>query len=210
MPELLALAEEIGRRDFIVTGEHLMVGLVASLLMALCVAFHYEGMSLLSARLPRLAFKRRARIVVLILGMLVVHVIEVWIFAAAYYVLDAWPELGRLAGEFHEGALDFVYFSVVTYSSLGYGDLVPMGPLRILAGCETLLGLSLLTWTASFAFLEMQRDWQEFRRQGPPPSVLEEERHRDERDDDEADDDASDDDAAGDDDASGPERGGAG
>ena len=158
------LTGEAIRHSFDVTGAHAIVGACSALIAVLCVLVHYEGMSFLSRLLPRISLPRRSRIVVLILGMLIVHIVEVWIFALSYLVLDYWPALGGVRGVFEEGALDFVYFSVVTYSSLGFGDLVPHGAIRILTGTETLLGLSLITWTASFAFLEMQRDWPEFRR----------------------------------------------
>jgi len=93
----------------------------------------------------------------------VAHVIEVWIFGLAYWALDFWPNLGRVDGEFEEGVLDFVYFSVTNYTTVGFGDMVPTGPMRILCGSEALVGLVLITWSASMAFLEMQRDWPEFR-----------------------------------------------
>ena len=52
-----------------------------------------------------------------------------------------------------------MYFSIVNYTSLGYGDLVPVGSLRILCGVEALTGLVLIDWTASFTYVEMQRYW---------------------------------------------------
>ena len=57
------------------------------------------------------------------------------------------------------GFLDFVYFSAITYTTVGFGDYVPTGPIRFLAGTEALTGFLLITWSASFTFLEMQRYW---------------------------------------------------
>ena len=37
-----------------------------------------------------------------------------------------------------------IYFSIVTITSLGYGDIYPTGISRILAGIEVILGLSLI------------------------------------------------------------------
>ena len=37
----------------------------------------------------------------------------------------------QIDGTFEEGALDFIYFSVVNYTTLGFGDLIPRGPIRI-------------------------------------------------------------------------------
>lgn len=52
-----------------------------------------------------------------------------------------------------------LYFSAETYTSLGYGDIVPHGALRLLAGTETLTGLLMIGWSASHAFVVMERFW---------------------------------------------------
>lgn len=161
---VIANALESTRQGFFVSAPHLVVGGVSALVTLACVLFHYEMMSWSSRLIPRVGLRRRARIVILILALLVAHVIEVWIFAFAYWLLDGWPQLGHLEGSFDEGALDFVYFSVTTFTTLGFGDMVPTGAIRILCGSEALLGFGLITWSASLAFLEMQHDWGEFRR----------------------------------------------
>lgn len=52
-----------------------------------------------------------------------------------------------------------LYFSAETYTSLGFGDLTPNGPVRLLAGVEALNGLLLIGWSASFTYLCMERFW---------------------------------------------------
>ena len=163
---MLSLISESARRGFHVSGPQAVVGTISAIVLLACVLFHYEVMSRTSRWIPRLGLVRRARIVVLILATLVSHVVEVWIFGLTYWVLDAWPSLGRLEGKLDEGALDFVYFSVTSYTTIGFGDIVPTGAIRILCGTEALVGLGLITWSASLAFLEMQRDWKEFRPPG--------------------------------------------
>ncbi len=37
--------------------------------------------------------------------------------------------------------IETIYFSVVTYTTLGYGDITPVGPCRYFAAFEALLGL---------------------------------------------------------------------
>lgn len=101
------------------------------------------------------------------LGMITAHVVEIWLFAFVYWVLDHFPSLGHLEGAFEDGALDFVFFSAVSFTTLGFGDIVPHGPTRVLCGTEALAGLSLITWSASLAFLEMQRNWTEFQPRQP-------------------------------------------
>lgn len=51
--------------------------------------------------------------------------------------------------------------AAVTYTTLGFGDLAPVGPLRFLAGTMARTGFVLITWSASFTYLEMSRDWRE-------------------------------------------------
>ena len=43
--------------------------------------------------------------------------------------------------------------SAVTFTPVGYGDITPGGPIRVLAGTEALLGLMFITWSASFSYL---------------------------------------------------------
>jgi hypothetical protein len=37
--------------------------------------------------------------------------------------------------------------------------MVPVGPIRFLTGMEAVVGLTLITWSASFTFLKMQKYW---------------------------------------------------
>ena len=94
-----------------------------------------------------------------VLAALLAHVVEIWIFGLAYYWQQQSVRLGSLQGNFDGSLLDCVYFSFTTYSTVGYGDIEPVGHLRFTAGLESLTGLVLITWSASMLFLEMQRYW---------------------------------------------------
>jgi hypothetical protein len=69
------------------------------------------------------------------------------------------PDAGHLRGVQDAGFLDIVYLSAITFSTVGYGDMVPVGAVRFLCGTEALTGFILITWSASFLFLEMQEFW---------------------------------------------------
>ena len=56
--------------------------------------------------------------------------------------------LGGFAGLPVEGFQDCLYFSVVTYTSLGFGDQIPTSHARLIAGVEALNGLLLIGWSA--------------------------------------------------------------
>jgi hypothetical protein len=66
---------------------------------------------------------------------------------------------GTLAEASRFSLTQCLYFSAETYSSLGYGDIVPGGDLRLLAGVEVLNGLLLIGWSASYTYIAMERFW---------------------------------------------------
>jgi hypothetical protein len=91
--------------------------------------------------------------------MFIAHLLEMLIYGLALRDLDGRPGFGELSG-LEDGSLaEYFYFSVVTYTSLGYGDMVATGDLRILAGFEALNGILMIAWTGSFTFLIMHRLW---------------------------------------------------
>lgn len=124
-----------------------------------CILLHYEVLAVLTRLLTSLHTRiRRRRILLMIFGLLLLHVAEIWIFGAGYYLLAAPPDLSSVVGA-NNTLLDLVYFSAVVYTTLGLGDLVPTGAIRFMAGCEALTGFLLISWSASFTFLEMQKFW---------------------------------------------------
>lgn len=135
------------------------ITLINTALMALTVLVHYEFLRLLTLAIPKLAIAHRYRIVIGVFGALIAHVIEVWLFGLAYYGLIQLDGFGELRGNFDGSVLECVYFSFTNYTTLGYGDIEPIGPIRFLTGIESLTGLVMITWTASFLFFEMQRHW---------------------------------------------------
>ena len=137
----------------------LIIFLVNSLVIALAVLIHYEFLYQMSMAIPKMKIKHRFRIVLGVFGSLVAHSIEIWLFATAYYLLHHAQKWGYLKGSFDGSLMDCVYFSYTTFTTLGFGDIEPHGQIRHLVGLESLTGLLLITWTASFLYYEMQRYW---------------------------------------------------
>ncbi len=129
------------------------------LVVGLAVLVHYGFLYQLSILLPKLKIKPRFTIVLGVFGALVAHTIEVWIFATAYYLKLKSGYFGSMSGNFDGSWIDCVYFSFTSFTTLGFGDIVPLGDIRFLVGIESLTGLVLITWSASFLFFEMQRYW---------------------------------------------------
>jgi len=130
-----------------------------SVIVTFAVVIHYEFLYRLSAAIPGIPIIPRFRIVLGVLGALVAHAIEIWLFALGYYFMDNVKGWGHLTGNFSHQIMDYAYFSFTTYTTLGFGDIEPIGDLRFLTGLEALAGLVLITWTASFLYYEMQRYW---------------------------------------------------
>jgi len=137
----------------------LSVFLIISFVVALAVVIHYEFLYRTSIYIPRMVVRHRFRIVFGVFAALIAHAIEIWIFAIAYYYMVHSGGWGELRGNFNGSLLDSAYFSFTTYTTLGFGDIEPHGSLRFLTGVESLTGLVLITWTASFLYYEMQRYW---------------------------------------------------
>ncbi|HAT27941.1 MAG TPA: ion transporter [Gammaproteobacteria bacterium] len=135
----------------------LLAFLINSLLITIAVTIHYEVLRLLSVTIPKLQIKHRLRVIVGVFGTLCAHVIEIWMFGLAFYLLTQYGDFGSLGGNFDGSLIDSVYFSFTNYTTVGYGDIEPFGALRFLAGIESLTGLSLITWSAPFMFIEMSK-----------------------------------------------------
>jgi hypothetical protein len=133
--------------------------LANTLVVAMAVLVHYEFLYRSTAFLPKLPIRHRYRIVVGTFGLLIAHSIEIWIFASAYYLMNQTDGWGTLTGNFDGSLMDCVYYSFTVYTTLGFGDISPLGRIRYLTGLESLTGLLLITWTASFLYLEMRRHW---------------------------------------------------
>lgn len=138
----------------------LNIFLLNCILVVTVVFIHYEFLFRLSIMMPKLETRHRFRVALAVCGGLVAHAIEVWIFAFAYYFMHAKYDGAFLEGAFNGSIQDCVYFSFTTYTTLGFGDILPVGDMRYITGVESLTGLVLITWSASFIFIEMQKYWQ--------------------------------------------------
>jgi hypothetical protein len=132
---------------------------MAALLVGLATFVHYEVLRLCHEKLPALRFVAgRAKVLLAMGAAFCSHLAQIAIFAAAYAFLQA-IALGKLHGALRGTAMGFLYFSAETYTSLGFGDVYPVGEMRLIAGIEALTGLLMISWTASFTYLEMGRHW---------------------------------------------------
>ena len=129
-------------------------------LSSFCVITHYELLRLLNDYLgTTTVMAERPKVLAALCGGMVSHLVQISVFAVSYYWLRDKLGLGGFGGTFEDSMAGFMYFSIETYTTLGFGDIYPVGPLRMVCGIESLIGLLMISWTASFTFLEMRRHW---------------------------------------------------
>ncbi|MEW5249108.1 potassium channel family protein [Microbulbifer sp. 2201CG32-9] len=130
-------------------------------LVAAVVVIHHEVLNWLFRLSQKRAMRRNAAMLVGIFGALLAHIAEIVLFGLGYYYMVRSEHFETLEGNFDGSLVDCIYFSFTTYTSLGFGDIWPLGNLRFTTGLEALTGLVMITWTASFMFLKMQRYWRD-------------------------------------------------
>jgi len=121
--------------------------LVAWCLMGSSVVIHAYGVMSALRWLRRYEvtswrLSRWFRLFVLVAGWIILlHVVEITVWAIAYTVMGAMPDL-------QSG----VYFSAVTYTTTGYGDLVLPDRWRLVGAVEALTGILMCGWSTGFFF----------------------------------------------------------
>jgi hypothetical protein len=131
------------------------------LLVIACIFIHFGFMAWVSYKIDSLAAQHRFSLLLHVFDGLAAHILEIFLFALAYYMMQYHFELGHLDGAFDGTFFDCFYFSFTTYTSVGFGDIAPIGFIRFTVAIEALIGLMMITWTASLLYLAMQRQWSE-------------------------------------------------
>lgn len=85
------------------------------------------------------SLKRAMAILVIVLALFTLHGIEIWLYAAVYLVVGAVQNL--------EAA---VYYSTITYASIGFGDSEMARAWRLVGAIEGINGVLLLGWSTAF------------------------------------------------------------
>ncbi len=121
---------------------------VGTIIIAATVLVHTVGLILLSwsmvlvvnwSRFHRHRLGQTVALVSSVLGLFFLHTIEVWIWAAVYIGLGIVPDF-----------FDALYFSTVTFSTVGYGDITPAPAWRLLCSLEGINGFLLIGWSTAY------------------------------------------------------------
>lgn len=124
------------------------------------VTVHHEALVFIGkVLLPRFKQPRRWHVSFTVLIFLCAHIIEILVCALALYLSAEKLQIGQLMGSEINNFATYLYYSFASYTSLGIGDIFPIGYLRLITGIEALIGLMMIGWTASFLLLEMRSFW---------------------------------------------------
>jgi hypothetical protein len=127
--------------------------LIAWSLTALCVIVHAIGMTALLRWLRYATARVDARfwfwtwMLVRTAGWIILlHLVEIAVWAFFYAWDHGMPDLQSA-----------FYFSAVTYTTTGYGDLLLPNEWRLVGGVEALTGILMCGWSAAFFFAVVSR-----------------------------------------------------
>ncbi len=136
---------------------------LATLMVGLTVTVHFFGLLALLGMLRARArsvhdtwTREGAAIFTVVLGLMLIHAVEVWLYAGAYLALGALNDLETA-----------VYFSTASFTTIGYGDVVLDKRWRLIGAIEGANGLLLFGWSTAFLFSVISRmralehDWLE-------------------------------------------------
>ena len=90
---------------------------------------------------------------------MVVSAVVLLMFFASVAEVMTWALVYRGLGAFSD-AEPALYFSMVTYSTLGYGDIVLEGNLRLLSSFQAAIGIIMFGWTTAVVLAVVQRVYQ--------------------------------------------------
>ena len=84
-------------------------------------------------------------------ALLVLHTFQALVWAAVFMLL---PDRAGL-----ENFPDAIYFSMITFTTLGYGDITLNSNWQLLAGMEAMVGITVFGLTTAILYAVIQRLW---------------------------------------------------
>ncbi len=134
-----------------VAGEMFLHLAVSTVMVLVTVTIHGGGLALLAwlvrnetqneriHHVPSMSSRGLLWTFGLVIGLFVLHGIEIWLYAALFMALQAVGDLETS-----------VYFSTISYSGVGYDDVYITPQWRMLAAIEGINGVLLLGWSTAF------------------------------------------------------------
>lgn len=137
----------------------MIIALLLSFLFAgLTIVLHFWALRILTTLMPEDADHNHFVRSILILGCIFfLHFFEILYYSASYYIAIEYFDIGHFTKEFVHISRDYLYFSLVTYTTLGLSEFNPVGHLKVMTGIQSLTGFIMLTWSATFFYNLMNR-----------------------------------------------------
>jgi hypothetical protein len=130
----------------------LLAILISVSLVALTVFIQQQAFRLIFKLAPGVSGPEDATLLAVVPAVFATHIVNVGLYALAFAWMQRHGGLGTIAGEAGTAMMDFVYLSLTSYTTVGFGDVYATGPMRIVAGIASLNGLLLIGWSASFTY----------------------------------------------------------
>jgi len=136
----------------------MLAALIIFLSVLASVGVHYEALQFASAISTRVPGRHRFEVMLAIILVLIAHLAEILVFAVGWTLLMGYAD-GSLNVPDPNFA-DLFYVSGACYTSLGFGDIVPLDRAgQVFSVVEGVTGLVMIAWTSSFTFYQMRRNW---------------------------------------------------
>lgn len=131
---------------------------IATVMVLLTVGMHSAGLLLMVAllkhrdrrigrvRINPLTLEAAMVTALIILGLFVLHGLQIWVYALLFHVLGA-----------VENLREAIYFSTISYAATGYGDASIAPQWKLLGAIEGINGVILLGWSVAFFVTVMGR-----------------------------------------------------
>jgi len=139
----------------------LKLSLIGAILIAITVSIHAVGTTYLVKYLTRTFLDQEGHwgsrrvlpaLTITAIALVFLHTLEIMAWAGAYRVLVPISELA----DFETAT----YFSFVTFTTLGYGDITLSDSWRLLSGIQAMNGILLVGWSTALMFAVVQKNWQ--------------------------------------------------
>ncbi len=132
--------------------------LLSTVMLLVCVGIHGVGLFSLNRalrseaneerirRTTALSFRGAVFTLAIVLAMFALHGIEIWLYALLFLAVEAVPNLH-----------DALYFSTISYTTVGYNDEFVVEEWRLIGAFEAILGMVMIGWSTAFFFRMLER-----------------------------------------------------
>lgn len=120
---------------------------------------HHYGLLAIRAAKPNAREAEKTAIMIVFVGLVALHTLEILAFALVYRLIISWGGMGALGGGFTGSWNDLIYYSGINFVTLGYTQIEATGSVRMISMMQSLGGFMVLTWSATFLYSVCDRAW---------------------------------------------------